>query len=57
MILKQALASAVQLLDDSAVGSPRMNGEVLLMFTLGCDRAYLYSHPERELTTEEEIKV
>jgi release factor glutamine methyltransferase len=23
------------------------------MFTLGCDRAYLYAHPERELTTEE----
>jgi release factor glutamine methyltransferase len=56
MILKQALASAVQLLDDSAVGSPRMNGEVLLMFTLGCDRAYLYSHPERELSSEEESR-
>jgi len=23
------------------------------MFTLGCDRAYLYGHPDRELTTEE----
>lgn len=23
------------------------------MFTLGCDRAYLYAHPERELTGEE----
>ncbi len=23
------------------------------MFTLGCDRAYLYAHPERELTTDE----
>jgi release factor glutamine methyltransferase len=30
-----------------------MNAELLLMFTLGCDRAYLYAHPERELTTEE----
>jgi len=30
-----------------------MNAEVLLMFTLGCDRAYLYAHPERELTREE----
>src|SRR5204863_6037729 len=27
--------------------------ELLLMFTLGCDRAYLYGHPERELTAEE----
>jgi len=31
-----------------------MNAELLLMFTLGCDRAYLYAHPERELTEEEQ---
>jgi len=30
-----------------------MNAEVLLMFTLGVDRAYLHAHPERELTSEE----
>jgi release factor glutamine methyltransferase len=30
-----------------------MNAELLLMFTLGCDRAYLYAHPERELTNDE----
>jgi release factor glutamine methyltransferase len=30
-----------------------MNAELLLMFTLGCDRAYLYAHPERELTADE----
>ena len=30
-----------------------MNAELLLMFTLGCDRAYLYAHPERELSGEE----
>jgi release factor glutamine methyltransferase len=30
-----------------------MNAELLLMFTLGCDRAHLYAHPERELTQEE----
>ncbi len=30
-----------------------MNAELLLMFTLNCDRAYLYAHPERELTDEE----
>ena len=30
-----------------------MNAELLLMFTLGCDRAYLYGHPERELTADE----
>ena len=26
---------------------------MLLMFTLNCDRAYLYAHPERELTDDE----
>jgi release factor glutamine methyltransferase len=56
MILKQALAAAIKELDDSAVGSPRMNGEVLLMFTLGCDRTYLYSHPERELNEDEQLR-
>jgi release factor glutamine methyltransferase len=30
-----------------------MNAELLLMFTLGCDRAYLHAHPERQLTPEE----
>ena len=53
MQLKQALASAVERLDAADVGSPRMNAEVLLMFILGADRAYLYAHPERELTPEE----
>src|SRR5881628_1983100 len=33
-----------------------MNAELLLMFTLGCDRAYLYGHPERELTQEEQSR-
>jgi len=26
------------------------------MFTLGCDRAYLYGHPERELITDEQAR-
>jgi release factor glutamine methyltransferase len=30
-----------------------MNAELLIMFTLDCDRAYLYAHPERELTPGE----
>jgi release factor glutamine methyltransferase len=33
-----------------------MNAELLLMFTLGCDRAYLYAHPERELTADEQTR-
>jgi release factor glutamine methyltransferase len=54
--LKQALASAVERLEASDVGSPRMNAETLLMFILGVNRAYLYAHPERELSSEEEIR-
>ena len=33
-----------------------MNAELLLMFTLGCDRAYLFAHPERELSSDEESR-
>ncbi len=33
-----------------------MNAELLLMFVLDCDRAYLFAHPERELTAEEESR-
>jgi release factor glutamine methyltransferase len=51
--LKDALTSAIDRLTAAHVGSPRMNAEVLLLFTLNCDRAYLYAHPERELTKDE----
>jgi release factor glutamine methyltransferase len=51
--LKTALASAIARLTSQKVPSPRMNAELLLMFTLNCDRAYLYAHPERELNSEE----
>jgi release factor glutamine methyltransferase len=54
--LKRALASAVERLEAADVGSPRMNAEVLLMFVLGVGRAYLYAHPEHELTAEEETR-
>jgi release factor glutamine methyltransferase len=30
-----------------------MNAELLMMFTLDCGRAYIYAHPERELTRDE----
>jgi len=33
-----------------------MNAELLLMFVLGCDRAYLYAHPERALSQEEQAR-
>ena len=53
MSLRNSLATAVERLLAAQVGSPGLNAELLLMFTLGCDRAYLYAHPERELTAEE----
>ena len=53
MRLAESLRAAIDCLAVAHVGSPRMNAEVLLMFTLGCDRAYLYAHPERELTEDE----
>ncbi len=31
-----------------------MNAELLLMFTLACDRAYLHAHPERKLSADEQ---
>jgi release factor glutamine methyltransferase len=51
--LRQSLKAAVERLTTAQVPSPRMNAELLIMFTLDCDRAYLYSHPERELTPNE----
>jgi release factor glutamine methyltransferase len=33
-----------------------MNAELLLMFTLGRDRAFLYGHPEYELSAEEQAR-
>jgi release factor glutamine methyltransferase len=56
MQLKQALASAIDRLEGADVGSPRMNAEVLLMFVLSVNRAYLYAHPERELTADEQTR-
>lgn len=56
MLLGEALKHGVKRLTASRIGSPRMNAEVLLMFTLGCDRAYLFAHPERELTLDEQAR-
>jgi len=56
MQLKQALTAAIETLTASSVGSPRMNAETLLMFVLNSDRAYLYAHPEYELTADEQAR-
>ena len=53
MTLGEALREGIERLKAADVGSPRMNAETLMKFTLGCDRAHLYAHPERELTVDE----
>src|SRR6266851_5905680 len=53
MRLRESLTSAITRLTAQRVPSPRMNAELLIMFTLDCDRAYLFAHPERELTADE----
>jgi release factor glutamine methyltransferase len=55
MQLKQAVDAAYELFVANDVPSPRLNAELLMMLVLGRDRAYLYAHPERELTSEEEF--
>jgi len=54
--LRGALTSAISRLTAANVPSPRLNAELLLIFTLGCDRAYLHAHPEREFTHEESVR-
>ncbi len=54
MQLKQAVDSAYQLFIENDVPSPRLNAELLLLFVLSRERAYLYAHPERELTPDEQ---
>lgn len=56
MLLKDVLKSAIDHLTAAGVGSPRLNAETLLMFTISCDRAYLYAHPERDLNPEEQTR-
>jgi release factor glutamine methyltransferase len=55
-VIRDALATAISRLTAANVPSPRMNAELLLMFTLACDRAYFYAHPERELTAVERLR-
>jgi release factor glutamine methyltransferase len=56
MQLKQALDSAYQRFIANEVPSPRLNAEILMTFTLGRDRSFLFAHPERELTAEEQVR-
>ena len=54
MLLGEVLKSGIAQLRSASVPSPRMNAELLLMFTIGRDRAFLYGHPELELSAKEQ---
>ena len=50
MNVRMALLQGVKLLDDAAVGVARLTAEVLLAHALHRDRAYLFGHPEHDLS-------
>src|ERR1700721_3900468 len=54
MQLRACLTAAILRLTAAHVPSPRLNAELLLMFVLNCDRAYLFAHPERDLSEDEQ---
>jgi release factor glutamine methyltransferase len=56
MQLKQAVDAAYQLFIENDVPSPRLNAELLMMFILGRERAYLFAHPERELSADDQSR-
>ncbi len=50
MTIQTALRQGVELLEQEAIGAPRLTAEVLLCNVLGRERPYLYAHPEQELS-------
>ena len=54
MQLRQALHAAFAELEAAGIDAPRISAEALVFHVLGCDRAYLFAHPERELSVEEQ---
>jgi release factor glutamine methyltransferase len=44
------LQEATQTLTGAGCDTPRLDAEVLLAYVLGCDRAWLYAHPEHRLS-------
>ena len=50
MTLRTALEQGTKLLEEGAVGVPRLTAEVLLSHALRCDRVYLFAHPDEELS-------
>src|SRR5882672_9044639 len=55
MTVREALLQGTTLLEDGAVGVPRLTAEVLLAHALRREKIYLYSHPEHVLSEIEWI--
>ena len=52
--IRAALGHAILELERHHVSSPALNAELILMHALGRDKAWLYAHPEQELTDVEQ---
>jgi len=52
--LRQALHSAIAQLEAAGIDESRLHAEVLVFHVLHCDRAHLFAHPERELSSAEQ---
>jgi release factor glutamine methyltransferase len=50
MTIQTALLQGTKLLEEESIAVPRLTAEVLLSHALHRERAYLYAHPEEELT-------
>lgn len=50
MTIQTALAQGTSLLEEASVPAARLTAEVLLSHALRCERIFLFSHPEDELT-------
>jgi release factor glutamine methyltransferase len=53
MTVGTALVQGTHLLEDARIAVPRLTAEVLLGFAVRVERAWLFAHPERELTDVE----
>jgi release factor glutamine methyltransferase len=56
MTVGTALRQGRQHLEEGGIAVPRLSAEVLLCHALGCERSYLYAHPERELRQTEGLR-
>jgi release factor glutamine methyltransferase len=53
--ISTALRQGAAALEKEGLTVPRLTAEVLLAHALGCERVYLYAHPEQELSAVQQI--